>query len=69
LKTVLLFSSVALALSVLAAPVLQQASEKYAQNKAFGIDHVLTGSVKKSNRYVVRKSVLSQKEQRLELSN
>ncbi len=58
-KTALLFGAVAVAISVLAAPALQNATKLYAENRAFGIDQVMTGSVKKPKRYIVRKSVLS----------
>ncbi|MGB7286467.1 MAG: hypothetical protein WBC71_06005 [Salaquimonas sp.] len=57
-QTAMLFGAIAMALSVLVAPQLQSAVEVYAENKALGIDHVITGSVKPSKQYTVRKSVL-----------
>lgn len=59
-QTALLFGAVALALSVLIAPQLQGAVDTYAENKALGIDRVITGSLKpkKTKQYVIRKSVL-----------
>lgn len=59
LHTALLFGAVAMALSVLIAPQLKNAADTYAENRALGIDHVLTGSISKEPKtYTVRKSVL-----------
>lgn len=61
LQTALLFGAVAMALSVLIAPQLKNAADIYAQNKALGIDRVMTGSVEKpddTKTYTIRKSVL-----------
>ena len=57
-QTALLFGAVAIALSVLTAPFLEEAADTYAENRALGIDRVMTGSVKKSRRYTIRRSVL-----------
>lgn len=58
LQTAMLFGAVALALSVLAAPQLKSAADTYAENRALGIDRVMTGSVQKAKEYTIRKSVL-----------
>jgi len=59
-QTAMLFGAIAMALSVLAAPFLQGAASYYADNRAFGIDRVLTGSVEQRDEtYTVRRSVLS----------
>jgi len=58
LQSAMLFGAVAMALSVLAAPQLKSAADSYAENKAFGIDRVMTGSIKPAKQYTVRKSVL-----------
>lgn len=58
-QTALLFGGIALAVAVLAAPMLQGAAGYYAQNRAFGIDRVMTGGVAKGERVTIRKSVLS----------
>lgn len=60
LKMALLLGAIALAFSVLAAPMLETASVNYAENKSYGIDRVLTGSINGAKRYRVRKSVLDQ---------
>lgn len=71
LKSALLFGAVAMALSVLTAPLLHDATESFSENNSFGIDRVLTGSVAdtgtKSEKYLIRRSVLSDKEVRIEL--
>lgn len=61
LHTALLFGAVAMALSVLVAPQLKNAADIYAQNKALGIDRVMTGSIQNkedTKTYTIRKSVL-----------
>jgi hypothetical protein len=58
-QTALLFGGIALAAAVLAAPLLQGAAGYYAQNRAFGIDRVMTGGIAKGERVTIRKSVLS----------
>lgn len=57
-QTALWFGAIAMAVSVLAAPKLHDAVDLYAENRAFGIDRVMTGSVKQTKQYTVRKSVL-----------
>jgi hypothetical protein len=57
-QTALLFGGIALAVAVLAAPMLQAGANYYAQNRAFGIDRVMTGGVAKTERVTVRRSVL-----------
>lgn len=65
IRTTMWLGAVGLGLAVLAAPLLDSASRKYAENRAFGIDRVLTGSVGNSKRYTVRKSVLQSGETRI----
>ena len=57
LQLAVFFSAVALAAALLSAPLLDRAAETYAENRAFGIDRVITGSVE-GKRYTIRKSVL-----------
>jgi len=57
-QSALLFGAVALSLSVLAAPLLNEAANRHAENRALGIDRVVTGSIEKSRTYTIRKSVL-----------
>ena len=54
----LMFGAVAMALSVLVAPQVRNAVDIYAENKALGIDRVMTGSIKPAKEYTIRKSVL-----------
>ncbi len=65
IRTTLWIGAVALGVAVLSAPLLDNASKTYAENRAFGIDRVLTGSIKNSKRYTVRRSVLQQGETRI----
>ncbi len=58
LQAALLFGGVAMALSVLIAPQLKSAVDTYAENRALGIDKVITGSIKPTRQITVRKSVL-----------
>ncbi len=59
LHTALLFGAVALALSVLIAPQLKNAADTFAENRALGIDRVITGTISKEPKtYTIRKSVL-----------
>lgn len=58
MQTAMLFGAIALALTVLVTPQLKSAADTYAENRALGIDHVMTGSIKKTKTYTVRKSVL-----------
>ncbi|MCB1451712.1 MAG: hypothetical protein KDJ67_16635 [Nitratireductor sp.] len=60
-QTALLFGAVALGMAVLAAPMLQDAAHYYAENRALGIDKVITGAVgdAATNKYRVRRSVMS----------
>jgi Flp pilus assembly pilin Flp len=57
-QSALMFGAIAMALSVLIAPQLKNAVDVYAENRGLGIDRVITGSVEKSKRYTIRKSVL-----------
>lgn len=57
-QSALLFGAVALSLSVLAAPHLKDAADTYAENRALGIDRMMTGSIEKGRTYTIRKSVL-----------
>ena len=57
------FGALAVLVALVSTPFLDQASKSYAENKAFGIDQVVTGSVKKTKRYTIRKSVLDKPRQ------
>lgn len=54
----LFFGAVAVATALIATPFLDRAAVQYAENRAFGIDRVMTGSVDQPRRYTVRRSVL-----------
>lgn len=59
LRSAIIFGVAVMALSIVAAPALQDYSEQYASNHGYGIDGVTTGSVTKTKRYVLHRSVLS----------
>lgn len=59
LRAAIFFGVGAVLLSVLAVPTLQTYSDQYAESRGYGIDHVMTGSIKKTKRYILHKSVLS----------
>ncbi len=65
IQMTLLVGGVALAVSVLAAPLLDSASKRFASSGAYGVDQILTGSINKKRRYTVRKSVLEPGEIRI----
>ena len=65
IRTTLWLGAVALGVAVLAAPVLERASRTYADARSYGIDNVLTGSINKTKRYTVRKSVLQPGQSRI----
>jgi hypothetical protein len=54
----ILFGVIALAVAGLATPILRDAAETYAENRALGIDRAVTGNVDKSKRYIIRRSVI-----------
>lgn len=54
--------AVAIATALIVPPILDNAAKTYADNRAFGIDRVITGSVEESRRYTVRKSILDDAE-------
>ena len=58
LQAAMLFGAVAMALSVLIAPQLKGVVDTYAENRALGIDKVITGNVKPVKQITIRKSVL-----------
>lgn len=51
-------AGLALATALIAPPFLDKAAKTYADNRAFGIDTVITGSIEKSERKTIRRSVL-----------
>ena len=52
--------------TVLASPLLQDAAERYSENRPYGIDRMLTGSIDQPGRtYTIRRSVLSAEVQRV----
>ena len=65
MRFALVFGAIALGAAVLTAPLMQNAADLYAENRGFGIDRVLTGSIDKPERYTVRKSVLTQRTERI----
>jgi hypothetical protein len=58
LQAAMLFGAIGMAMAVLVAPMLQGAVDYYADNRALGIDRVMTGGIAKGDRKTVRKSVL-----------
>jgi len=59
LRAALLFGSVAVALALLVAPMVDQGSRSYALGgNAAGLDAMSTGSVRQGSGYTVRRSVL-----------
>ncbi|MEM7213925.1 MAG: hypothetical protein AAF423_00175 [Pseudomonadota bacterium] len=54
------FSALAVVVALMGAPVLEKASQEYAENRSFGIDQTITGSVNKAKRYTIRKSILDE---------
>jgi hypothetical protein len=54
----LFIAAIAVATALIAPPFLNGAADRYADNRAFGIDTVITGSVEKAKRHTIRKSVL-----------
>lgn len=50
--------AIAVVTAIVAPPMLDKAAKTYADNRAFGIDQVITSSIEKKKRYTVRKSVL-----------
>ncbi len=59
LRAVAWFSAIALSLSVLGAPLLQDAADQYAAYRGGGLDRTVTGSVGGGRQYIIRQSVLS----------
>ncbi len=43
------FGALALVVALVGAPMLDKASKEYADDRSFGIDQVITGSIQKSN--------------------
>jgi Flp pilus assembly pilin Flp len=64
-QAALLFGAVGVAMALLAAPMLQGAVERHASGDAFSLDSTTTGSIGQGNRYVVRRSVLSDTAERI----
>lgn len=63
-RNALVFAGAGVALAILGAPLLQNATDRYAGN-GYGIDRVMTGSIDRPARYTVRRSVLNNEEIRL----
>lgn len=55
------FAAVAVVVALVSTPFLDKAAKEYAENRSFGIDQVITGSVDETKRYTIRKSVLDKK--------
>ncbi|MCC0021157.1 MAG: hypothetical protein H6888_08775 [Nitratireductor sp.] len=61
MQSALLFGGIGIAMALLLAPQLRDASERYAVDQSMGIDRTMTGSIGRDvegKRYVIRKSVL-----------
>lgn len=59
LRIALLFSSIAIAIAMLAVPILQNSTRDLSlAGPAAGIDTMATGSIRDGNRYTIRRSVL-----------
>ena len=58
LRMTLLFGSIAIAIALLAVPVLQSEVRQAAGGRAAGLDSMATGSIRKGERYTMRRSVL-----------
>lgn len=52
------FGALAILIALVSAPLLDEASRTFAENQSYGIDRTVTGSIERSNRYTVRRSVL-----------
>lgn len=52
------FGALAVLVALVSTPFLDKASKQFAENQSFGVDPVVTSSVKKPKRYTIRKSVL-----------
>jgi len=59
LRSVMLFGALMMAGSIVAASFLDDYSAQYAANQGYGIDGTVTGSVKKTKRYTLQRSILS----------
>lgn len=59
LRSVMLFGVGVMAISIAGASFLDDYSEQYAENQGYGIDGTVTGSVTKTKRYTLQRSVLS----------
>ena len=61
MQSALLFGGIGIAMALLLAPQLRDASERYAVDQSMGIDRTMTGSIGRDvegKHYVIRKSVL-----------
>ena len=58
LQFAVFLSAVAVVFAVVGVPMLDRAAEELADNRSFGIDRVITSSVKKLERKTIRRSVL-----------
>lgn len=61
-------SALALATALIAPPFLDKAAKTYADNRSFGIDTVITGSIDRAERKTLRRSVLDDGAQTCTLS-
>ena len=63
IKPALVFAAIAVAMAVLLTPQVEKAADRYAENRALGIDRVITGSTEKVRQYTIRRSVLDAPEE------
>lgn len=59
MQMALIFGAVGVAAALLLAPALEETTRQYAADDGFGIDRTVTGSVRRAERYTIRRSVLS----------
>ncbi len=64
LQVALLFGAIGLAVALLATPALDAASQRIASSE-YGVDQTVTGSVSKSSKYILRRSILSPEPQKI----
>lgn len=59
IKTAIVFAAIGMGLAVLIAPTLHNTVSSYAAYQGAGVDRLQTGSIRRGDRYTIRKSVLS----------
>ena len=59
-RPALIFAAIAMAMAVLLTPQVERAADQFVENRAMGIDRVITGSTEKVRQYTIRRSVLDE---------